>query len=93
MSTYNGPATLTLTNDQQLAGHATLNSRRNQHGLGSWDGRFQPSETGADIMNALGANLTMTLPDGKTGEVIVTNTDMLAPRPIFELTGSGEAPF
>ena len=92
MTTYSGPARLTLADGIQVSGMASL-SKNQRGGIDGWGGTYRPDQTSADIRNA-GEGLTLELPYDQTGSVSVTGVrKLLATQTLVSLAGSGPAPF
>ncbi|GGK00001.1 hypothetical protein GCM10010123_32280 [Pilimelia anulata] len=92
MTTYSGPARLTLAGGTQVAGTASLSTNQ-RGGIEGWGGTFRPDQTSADIRNA-GEELSLELPYDQIGSVSVTGVrKLLATQILVTLTGSGPAPF
>jgi hypothetical protein len=92
MTTYSGPARLTLADGAQVSGMASLSTNQ-RGGLDGWGGTFRPDQTSADIRNA-GEGLSLELPYDQIGSVSVTGVrKLLATQLLMTLSGSGPAPF
>ena len=92
MTTYSGPARLTLADGACISGMASLAAK--QHGrLNGWGGTFRPDEITADLRGALDWR-QLELPYDRVGTVAVTGTrKLLATQLLMSLEGSGPAPF
>lgn len=95
MNDYAGPATLVLKDGSRAAGVADLHREMARPGrLPSWRGRFRPDKPDADVFNAVGGNLPLELPTGRTGYVLVQSWDnAMDATPTLRLLGNGEPPF
>lgn len=92
MTTYSGPARLTLAGGTQVSGMASLSTNQ-RGGIDGWGGTFRPDQTIANIDNA-GEGLTLELPYDQIGSVSVTRIrKLLATQILVTLTGTGPAPF
>ena len=92
MTTYSGPARLTLVDGTQVPGMASLSTNQ-RGGINSWGGTFRPDQTSADIREA-SDGLSLELPYDQVGTVAVTGTRrLLATQILVSLAGSGPAPF
>jgi hypothetical protein len=92
MTTYSGPARLTLVNGTCVSGMASLSTNQ-RGGIEGWGGTFRPDETNGDIRNA-GDGLYLELPYDQIGAVAVTGVrKLLATQILISLAGSGPAPF
>ncbi len=92
MTTYSGPARLTLVDGECVSGMASLRTDQ-RGGLDGWSGTFRPDRVGADLQNA-SDGLSLELPYDRIGEVSVTNVrKLLASQVLMSLTGRGPAPF
>jgi hypothetical protein len=92
MTTYSGPARLTLAGGTQLSGMASLSTNQ-RGGAEGWGGTFRPDKTSADISDA-GEQLVLELPYDQIGSVSVTGVrKLLATQLLVSLAGSGPAPF
>ncbi|WP_430785419.1 hypothetical protein [Actinoplanes sp. G11-F43] len=92
MTTYSGPARLTLADGAQVPGMASLSTNQ-RGGLVGWGGTFRPDQNSADLRNA-GEGLSLELPYDQIGSVSVTGVrKLLATQILMTLSGSGPAPF
>jgi hypothetical protein len=92
MTTYSGPARLTLVDGTRVSGMASLSTNQ-RGGVEGWGGTFRPDRTDDDIRNA-GDGLVLELPYDQTGSVAVTGVrKLLATQILVSLSGSGPAPF
>ncbi|WP_249998159.1 hypothetical protein [Actinoplanes sp. M2I2] len=92
MTTYSGPARLTLGDGTLVSGMASLSTNQ-RGGIEGWGGTFRPDQTSADVREA-GDGLYLELPYDQGGTVAVTGVrKLLATQLLMSLTGSGPAPF
>ncbi len=92
MTTYSGPARLTLVDGTHVSGMASL-STNNNRGIAGWSGSFRPDQTSAGIKVA-DDELHLELPYDQVGVVAVTGVrKLLATQMLVSLAGSGPAPF
>ena len=92
MTTYSGPARLTLADGACISGMASLATKQ-RGGLNGWGGTFRPDEITADLRDALDG-LQLELPYDRVGTVAVTGTrKLLATQLLMLLEGSGPAAF
>jgi hypothetical protein len=92
MTTYSGPARLTLGDGTKVSGMASLSTNQ-RGGIDSWGGTFRPDQNGAELREA-GDGLSLELPYDQVGAVAVTGVrKLLATQILMSLAGSGPAPF
>lgn len=92
MTTYSGPARLTLVDGTPVSGMASLSTNQ-RGGIDGWGGTFRPDQSNADIRDATD-NLQLELPYDRIGSVAVTGVrKLLATQVLVSLAGSGPAPF
>ncbi len=92
MTTYSGPARLTLVDGTRVPGMASLSTNQ-RGGINGWGGTFRPDQADADT-RAAGEGLSLELPYDQIGEVAVTNVrKLLATQVLMSLVGRGPAPF
>jgi hypothetical protein len=92
MTTYSGPARLTLVDGTHVSGMASLSTNQ-RGGLDGWGGTFRPDQTSEELRNA-GDGLSLELPYDQVGAVAVTGyRKLLATQMLVSLVGSGPAPF
>ena len=92
MTTYSGPARLTLLDGTRVSGMASLSTNQ-RGGIDGWGGTFRPDQITEDVRNA-GDGLTLELPYDQVGTVAVTNIrKLLATQVLMSLAGRGPAPF
>jgi hypothetical protein len=80
--------------DLVLEGHVTFSSQRNAAGLGSWQGAMAITGVAPDVH---GGTLTVRLPSGAEGQVLVRNSTVNASggrvTTAIQFLGTGPAPF
>jgi hypothetical protein len=92
MTTYSGPARLTLVDGTRVSGMASLSTNQ-RGGVVGWGGTFRPDQASEDIRNA-SDGLSLELPYDQIGAVAVTGVRrLLATQILVSLAGSGPAPF
>jgi hypothetical protein len=92
MTTYSGPARLTLTDGTRVSGMASLSTSQ-RGGVEGWGGTFRPDQSSLDIQISTDG-LSLELPYDQTGAVAVTGVrKLLATQILVSLAGSGPAPF
>jgi hypothetical protein len=92
MTTYSGPARLTLVDGTRVSGMASLSTNQ-RGGIDGWGGTFRPDEVSADLRNA-GDGLFLELPYDQIGAVAVTGVrNLLATQILMSMSGRGPAPF
>ena len=92
MTTYSGPARLTLTDGTRVSGMASLSTSQ-RGGVEGWGGTFRPDQSSLDIRIS-SDGLSLELPYDQTGAVAVTGVrKLLATQILVSLAGSGPAPF
>ncbi|BAL88551.1 hypothetical protein AMIS_33310 [Actinoplanes missouriensis 431] len=92
MTTYSGPARLTLADGTRVSGMASL-STNYRAGAESWGGTFRPDQNTEEMRNS-GTGLSLELPYDQVGPVSVTGVrKLLATQILVSLAGSGPAPF
>lgn len=92
MTTYSGPARLTLLDGTHVSGMASLSTSQ-RNGINGWGGTFRPDRTTAELSDA-GDGLQLELPYDQIGSVAVTGVrKLLATQTLMSLQGSGPAPF
>ena len=92
MTTYSGPARLTLVDGTRVSGMASLSTNQ-RGGVNGWGGTFRPDQVTDEIRDA-GDGLSLELPYDQIAEVDVTNVrKLLATQVLLSLSGRGPAPF
>jgi hypothetical protein len=92
MTTYSGPARLTLADGTRVSGMASLSTHQ-RGGVDGWGGTFRPDQVSAELRDA-SDGLSLELPYDQVGTVAVTGVrKLLATQILMSLTGHGPAPF
>jgi hypothetical protein len=92
MTTYSGPARLTLADGTRVSGMASLSTHQ-RGGVDGWGGTFRPDQVSEELRDA-GDGLSLELPYDQVGAVAVTGVrKLLATQILMSLTGHGPAPF
>lgn len=92
MTTYSGPARLTLADGTRISGMASLSTNQ-RAGADGWGGTFRPDQITDDLRNA-SEGLYLELPYDEVSEVAVTGVRrLLATQVLMSLAGRGPAPF
>ncbi|MEV4708137.1 hypothetical protein [Actinoplanes sp. NPDC049316] len=92
MTTYSGPARLTLADGTRVSGMASLSTNQ-RAGVDGWGGTFRPDDVTDDLRNA-GEGLLLELPYDEVSAVAVTGVrSLLATQILLSLAGRGPAPF
>ena len=92
MTTYSGPARLTLVDGTHVSGMASLSTNQ-RGGAGNWGGTFRPDRSDAEISDGADG-LQLELPYDQIGPVTVTGVrKLLATQILVSLSGTGPAPF
>ncbi|GIM95481.1 hypothetical protein [Paractinoplanes toevensis] len=92
MTTYSGPARLTLVDGTRVSGMASLSTNQ-RGGIDGWGGTFRPDQVSAEVRDAADG-LSLELPYDQVGEVAVTGVrKLLATQVLMSLAGRGPAPF
>jgi hypothetical protein len=92
MTTYSGPARLTLVDGTRVSGMASLSTNQ-RGGVDGWGGTFRPDEISPEVRNA-SDGLYLELPYDQVGAVAVTGVrKLLATQILLSVSGRGPAPF
>ena len=92
MTTYSGPARLTLPDGTRVSGMASLSTNQ-RGGIDGWGGTFRPDQISPELRNA-SDGLLLELPYEQIGAVSVTGVrKLLATQILMSMAGSGPAPF
>ena len=92
MTTYSGPARLTLSDGTRVSGMASLSTNQ-RGGIDSWGGTFRPDQNSPELRDA-GDGLSLELPYEQVGAIAVTGVrKLLATQILMSLSGRGPAPF
>jgi hypothetical protein len=62
-------------------------------GIPPWAGDFRPAADSPGIKNPVGKTLTLEMPDGRTGTVVVQGLKGGSKNTVLALMGEGPAPF
>jgi hypothetical protein len=62
-------------------------------GMAPWAGDFRPAVGSPDIRNAVGKTLTLEMPDGRSGKVVVQSLKGGSKNAVLALMGEDLAPF
>jgi len=94
MPTYRSPAVLLSADGTRTPGTAALFTEPARNGrTPPWAGDFRPATSADVIKKAVGKKLTLELPDGRTGTVVVQNVKTGRGGIILALMGEDAAPF
>ncbi|MEV4412787.1 hypothetical protein [Catellatospora sp. NPDC049609] len=94
MATYRSPAVLLSVDGTRTSGTAALFTEpARKGGLAPWAGDFRPAAGSATIKNAVGKTLTLEMPDGRTGKVVVQSLKGGTKNTVLALLGEDLAPF
>ncbi|GAA4589019.1 hypothetical protein BJY16_008757 [Actinoplanes octamycinicus] len=92
MTTYSGPARLTLADGTLVSGMASLSTHQ-RGGINGWGGTFRPDQISPAVREAADG-LSLELPYDQIGTVAVTGVRrLLATQILMSITGTGPAPF
>jgi hypothetical protein len=94
MATYRSPAVLLFADGTRTPGTAALFTEPGRKGgIPPWAGDFRPAADFPDIKNAVGKTLTLEMPDGRSGKVVVQSLKGGSKNTVLALMGEGPAPF
>jgi hypothetical protein len=94
MATYRSPAVLLSADGTRTPGTAALFTEpARKGGIAPWAGDFRPAADAAGIKNAVGKILTLEMPDGRTGKVVVQSLKGGTKGAVLALMGEDLAPF
>ena len=94
MPTYRSPAALLSSDGTRTPGTAALFSEPARKGRAApWAGDFRPATDTGSIRASLGKELTLEMPDGRSGQVVVQNLKNSKGGLILALLGQDVAPF
>jgi len=94
MATYRSPAVLTSADGTRLSGTAALFSEPGRKGgIPPWAGDFRLAADSPAIKNPVGKTLTLEMPDGRSGKVVVQGVKGGSKNTILALMGEDLAPF
>ena len=94
MATYRSPAVLLSTDGTRTSGTAALFTEPGRNGgIAPWAGDFRPAVDSPRIKNPVGKILTLEMPDGRSGKVVVQRLKGGSKNTVLALLGEGLAPF
>ena len=94
MATYRSPAVLLSADGTRTPGTVALFTEPGRKGgTAPWAGDFRVAADSPDIKNAVGKTLTLEMPDGRSGKVVVQSLKGGSKSTILALMGEGLAPF
>ena len=94
MATYRSAAVLLSADGTRTPGTAALFTEPGRKGhIAPWAGDFRPASDAPAIKNAVGKTLTLELPDGRTGKVLVQSLKSGKNGITVALMGEDLAPF
>jgi hypothetical protein len=94
MATYRSPAVLLSADGTRTPGTAALFTEPGRKGgIPPWAGDFRPAADSASIKNPVGKILTLEMPDGRSGKVLVQSLKGGTKATILALLGQDAAPF
>jgi hypothetical protein len=94
MATYRSAAVLLSADGTRTPGTAALFTEPGRKGrIAPWAGDFRPATDSAAIKDVVGKSLTLELPDGRTGKVVVQSVKSGKGGTTLALMGEDVAPF
>lgn len=94
MATYRSPAVLISADGTRTSGSAALFTEPGRNGgVRPWAGDFRPAADSAAIKNPVGMTLTLEMPDGRSGKVVVQSLKGGSKNTVLALMGEDQAPF
>lgn len=94
MATYRTHAELLSATGVRTPGTAALFSEPARNGkIAPWAGDFRPTTDTASVRATVGQTLTLEMPDGRSGRVVVQNLKNSKGGLILALMGEDVAPF
>lgn len=94
MPTFRSPAVLLSADGTRTPGTAALFTEPGRRGaVAQWAGDFRPAAGSDGIKNPVGKTLTLEMPDGRSGRVIVQRLKGGTKATILALLGEDLAPF
>ena len=94
MATYRSPAVLLSADGTRTSGTAALFTEPGpKGGISPWAGDFRPAAGSPSIKNPVGKTLTLEMPDGRTGTVVVQRVKGGSKNLVLALLGEDVAPF
>ena len=94
MATYRSPAVLLSADGTRTAGTVALFTEpARKGGVAPWAGDFRLASDSTHIKNPVGKTLTLEMPDGRSGTVVVQALKGGSKSTILALMGEDLAPF
>ena len=94
MATYRSPAVLLSADGTRTSGTVALFTEpAPKGGIAPWAGDFRVGAESTSIKNPVGKTLTLEMPDGRTGKVLVQSLKGGSKATILALLGEDLAPF
>lgn len=94
MATYRSPAVLLSADGTRMSGTAALFTEPARHGkTPPWAGDFRLAADSDRIKSPVGKTLTLEMPDGRSGKVVVQGVKGGSKNVILALLGEDLAPF
>jgi hypothetical protein len=94
MATYRSPAVLLSADGTRVSGTAALFTEPGRKGgIPPWAGDFRLAADSSRIKNPVGKTLTLEMPDGRCGTVVVQRLKGGSKNTVLALLGEGLAPF
>jgi hypothetical protein len=94
MATYRSPAVLISADGTRTSGTAALFTEPGRKGgIAPWAGDFRPAADSQRIKNPVGKTLTLEMPDGRCGKVVVQEVKGGSKNTVLALLGEDLAPF
>ncbi len=94
MATYRSPAVLLSADGTRTSGTAALFTEpARKGGIAPWAGDFRPAADSPAIKNPVGKTLTLEMPDGRTGKVVVQGLKGGSKNVVLALLGEDQPPF
>jgi hypothetical protein len=94
MATYRSPAVLLSADGTRTSGTAALFTEPGRKGgIPPWAGDFRPAVDSPDIKNAVGKTMTLEMPDGRSGKVVVQSVKGGSKSVVLALMGEDAPPF
>lgn len=94
MATYRSPAVLLSSDGTRTTGTVALFTEpARKGGIAPWAGDFRPGAGAAHIKNPVGKTLTLEMPDGRSGTVVVQSLKGGQKNTVLALMGEDLAPF
>ena len=94
MATYRSPAVLLFPDGTRMSGTAALFTEPARNGgIAPWAGDFRLATGSPGIKSPVGKTLTLEMPDGRSGNVVVQRLKGGSKNTILALLGEDLAPF